>query len=427
MHVVVIGMNHRTAPVHVREELAMEEGQIRRFLSNPVPGNGPQPAERVILSTCNRFEFYMALERPEDAWSIFWRMASAKGVIDEQRLRQHVFIWQDDDAVRHLFRVAAGLDSMVLGESQILGQVGRAYELAQEVGATGAFLSRLFEMAVHAGKRARSETAIGRAHVSVASAAVHLLMSEVPHLTRQRVLVVGAGQMGRLVARYFQSQGVHVLAIINRTFRRAVDVARDVQARAYPWEMMLPLLTWADVVVVTTGAISPVITRDVIETVAPYREGRPLTLVDISVPRNVAPEVGELAGIRLFDIDALKGVMAEGMQVRQQAVPHVESIIETLVMEYRRWRQARAVAPTISALYAQAESVRRRVLERTLRRYRNTPVDEEVVEEVTRILVDKLLQIPARNLHLLAREGQVQEYDDALRRLFEIGETRAIR
>jgi len=309
---------------------------------------------------------------------------------------------------------------MVLGESQILGQVGEAYDVARGVGATGPFLSRLFQMAVHVGKRARSETPIGRAHVSVASAAVHLLLETVSHMPQRRVLVVGAGQMGRLVARYFHSQGVRTLAVINRTFQRALDVAREVDGRAYPWGLLLPLLTWADIVVVTTGAVLPVISAEHVGMTVPFRNERPLILVDISVPRNVDLTVREIDGVQLFDIDDLKDVMAAGMNVRRQAVPMVEKLVDGVVVEYIRWQQARSVAPTISALYEHAEAVRRQVLERTLRRYHDTPVDEDVVEEVTRILVDKLLQIPARNLHLLAREGRVDGYDDALRRLFEI-------
>jgi len=419
MRVVVIGMNHKTAPLALRERLALSDARIRELLSEDVPGPGPQPEERVILSTCNRVEVYMALPDTVDPWAVFTRLAHSIDTLADVDVSAHTYTYEDGEAARHLFRVASGLDSMILGESQILGQVAHAYALAQEAHAVGPYLSRLFQMAVHVGKRARSETDISRAHVSVGSAAVHLAQAHHPHLHEARVAVLGAGQMGRLVARYLHAQGVKDIRVVNRTFARAQALAAEVEGQAHPWDALPGLLGEVDVIFVTTGAAEPLITRA--EIARARRAGAsPLLIVDISVPRNVAADVDTLPHVRVFDIDALKGMVAEGMDVRRQAIPQVERIIDDAVAEYERWIQARAVAPTISALYRQAESLRQSVLRRTLRRYSDRALDSDVVDEVTRILVEKLVQIPARNLQAMARNGGVNGYDKVLRELFEL-------
>ena len=421
MRVVVIGMNHRTAPLALRERLAVDEAHIRALLQAGVPGDGPAPAEWVILSTCNRVEVYMALPDSVDPWAVFERLAHSLAPLADVDLAAHTYVYEGADAARHLFRVAAGLDSMVLGESQILGQVARAYEIAQAVDAVGPYLSRLFQMAVHVGKRARSETDISRAHTSVGSAAVHLALAHVPHLEKARVAVLGAGQMGRLVARYLHAQGVEDIRVVNRTWSRAEALAAEVGGRAHPWDALDALLAEIDVLFVTTGAPVPLITRERVARARAETE-RALLIVDISVPRNVAEDVDTLPQVRVFDIDALKGVVAEGMDMRRRAVPQVERIIDDAVAEYVRWLQARAVAPTISALYRQAESLRQQVVRRTLRRYTDRALDPEVVDEVTRILVEKLVQIPARNLQAMARNGGTRGYERVLRDLFELTE-----
>ncbi len=420
MRVVVIGMNYKTAPLALRERLALSDSRIRDLLSKKVPEPGPQPAERVLLSTCNRVEVYMALPENVNPWSVFTRHVHSLDTLADVDLAAHTYTYEKGDTARHLFRVASGLDSMILGESQILGQVAHAYQLAQEVGSVGPYLSRLFQMAVHVGKRARSETDISRAHVSVGSAAVHLARAHVPDLTQARVLVMGAGQMGRLVARYLHALGVRDIRLVNRTFARAQVLAQEVAGRAFPWEALDRLLGEVDVVFVTTGAAEPVLTRDQVARARTNARHARLLVVDIGVPRNVAADVNTLAHVEVFHIDALQDIVAEGVDVRRRAVPQVERIIENAVAEYVRWLDARAVAPTISALYRRAEDLRQRVLHRTLRRYADRPIDPEVVDEVTRILVEKLLQIPARNLQAMARNGGVQGYDGVLRELFEL-------
>lgn len=417
MSIVVIGMNHRTAPLRLREQLALHAADLTSALcARHQPETMPR-AECVVLSTCNRFEYYMVVSCPEKALDAFVQAVQDREPLAEVDIRPHLYCYADARAARHLFRVASGLDSMVLGEPQILGQVARAYEDAQAAGLVGPLLSRLFQKAIRVGKRARAETDIGRAHASVGSAAVHLLRREVPDFSRARALVVGAGKMARIAARYLRSGGVARLAIVNRTRSRAEAVAAEVGATVYPWEDLKRALDASNVVIVATGAPTYVILPEHVENRA---VGLDLVVVDIAVPRNVHPGVGSVPGVRVFDIDDLEGIVDEGIALRRRAIPQVERIIENAVEEYMQWLQARAVTPTISALYEKAERIRRQTLNQTLRRVSDEDPAPQVLEEVTRILVEKLLQVPARNLHLLAREGRANGYDQALKELFEL-------
>ena len=421
MHVAVVGLNHRTALVELRERLAVDRDAMRMALGLQFAADVPAPAERVILSTCNRFELYMAFDDPTHArTALLWLVAHVHGPA-LPNLEACLYEYQDREAARHLFRVACGLDSMILGEPQILGQVTAAYEVAREEQATGPFLSRLFQEAIRVGKRARAETEIGRAHASVGSAAVHQLQLLYPDLCDRRVLVVGAGTMARIVARYLHDLGVVQLAVINRTFHRARALAEEVGGTAHPWEALVERLAWADVIVVSTGAPSYLIHPAEVAQALARRAHRSLTIVDIGVPRNVHPDVGRMAGVTLMDIDALQSVVEEGLAVRRNAIPQVEALIEQAVEQFDRWRRSRVVAPTIAALYDHAEAIRRRELARTLKYLPSIREEErQHLEIMTRNLVDKLLQPPTRRLQVLATQGDWRLYDTVIRQLFEL-------
>jgi len=422
MHIVVVGMNHHTAMVELREHLAVDEAKLRTLLSTDVPGAGPQPKERVILSTCNRFELYMLIDDIAQALPLFQRLCRTIAEDEDARcqLTDHLYVRQDEEAVRHLFRVAAGLDSMVLGESQILGQVNQAYALAHAAGATGPILSRLFQQATRVGKRARTETDINRASASVGSAAVRLLQEQYPDLSQRRVLVVGAGQMGHTVARYLASQGIHDVAIVNRALPKAAEIARETGGKAYPWRSLLPLLTWADVAIFATSAATHLLSPYQVRSLVARNGDRPLTLVDIGVPRNVHPDVADLPHVQLFDMDDLHDIIEAGMHIRRQAVPQVEMIIAGAVNAFGKWQRARRVARTISALYEQAESIRQDALRQTLRHHADGTLTPEVLDMVTRSLMDKLLQTPAQRLQKLAIDGQARPFELALQEMFDL-------
>ncbi len=420
MHIVAVGMNHRTAPVALRERLAVPEDALAAVLRRLAASGDRSPAESAVLSTCNRFEVYAVVNQVEEAVAAFNRITREVAAFSLQDVQEHVYTHVDEAAVRHLCRVAAGLDSMVLGESQILGQVADAYELAQTARTAGPLLSRLFQQAVHVGKRVRRETAIGQAPASVGSAAVHLLRREVRALPQRRVLVVGAGTMARTAARYLRDVGVTRLAVVNRTAARAARLAADVGGRAYSWDLLSIALGWADVVVVATAAPTYVLDEETARKAWEARVDRPVVIVDIGVPRNVHPRVGDLAFVRLFDIDDLKHIVDEGLAVRRQAIPQAEALVDAAVTEFMRWWRARAVAPTLAALHARAEAVRQDVIRRTLRRLPPDATPEEVADTVSRYLVEKLLQVPARNLRSLALNGEADVFESALVRLFEL-------
>ncbi len=417
MQVVLYGMNHRTAPVALRERLAAAPERLWEAVraAHQVPQG---PGEIAVLSTCNRFEVYMAVETLEAAARGFNHLVRELAAFSLQDIHEHLYRHTSQDAVRHLFRVAAGLDSMILGEPQILGQVREAWEAAREAGTVGPFLHRLFQQAVTAGKRVRRETAIGQAPASVGSAAAHLVR-EHAHPYKHHALVVGAGAMAQTAARYLRDLGFRHLAVMNRTAARAEALAQEVQGQTFPWRDWTTALAWADVVVTAVAATQPILTP---EDVAPVlREGgHPLLLVDIGVPRNIDPRVADLPGVRLFDIDDLRGVVDAGLALRRKAIPQAEAIVEEEVEEFMSWWRARMVAPTLQALYRRAEDVRREVLRRTLKRLQVNGDTEAVVDEVTRILVEKLLQVPARNLRHRALNGHGEAYAQVLAELFEL-------
>ncbi len=428
MQVVLYGMNHRTAPVALRERLAAppERLQAAMLAAQRIPQG---PSEVAVLATCNRFEMYLVAPSVEAASRGANHLVRSLAALSLQDFREHLYHRTGDAAVRHLFRVASGLDSMVLGEPEILGQVGDAYTLAQQAGTVGPILHRLFQHAVATGKRVRRETAIGRAPASVGSAAAHLVREYVPkdQVASRRALVVGAGAMARTAGRHLRSLGFRHLAVMNRSPERGAALARELEASTFPWGAWLQALTWADVVITATAAPTYILGPEPVQQALAERDA-PLLIVDIGVPRNVHPRVAELPGVQLFDIDDLRGVVDRGLALRKRAVPRAQAIVDEETEAFMAWWRTRLVAPTLQALYRRAEDVRREVLRRTLKRLQVNGDTEAVVDEVTRILVEKLLQIPARNLRHQALNGHGEMYARMLAELFELeGSKRVVR
>ncbi len=421
MQVVLYGMNHRTAPVGVRERLAAGEDTLWTAVQDLLQTPGLHPVEAVVLSTCNRFEVYFVAPSLQVADASFNTLVHRLAGLSLQSLQDHLYRLEGQDAVWHLFRVAAGLDSMILGEPQILGQVREAWEAARKLGVVGPILHRLFQQAVTAGKRVRRETDIGKAPASVGSAAAHLVKE---HLSADanrapKALVVGAGTMARTAARYLRDLGFHHLAVMNRTARRAEALARELNARTFPWQAWHPALAWADVVITAVAAPEPILGPEDVGAI--MEAGRPpLLLVDIGVPRNIDPRVADLPGVRLFDIDDLRGVVDAGLALRRAAVPQAEAILREEMDAFLQWWQMRKVTPLLHALHQRAEAVRQDVLQRTLKRMHVNGETQEVVDQVTRILLEKWLQIPARNLRVLAQQGHPEEAIRLLAQVFEL-------
>ena len=418
--VTCVGLSHLTAPVEEREKLAFSPQELPAALS----GIGGRLGGAVILSTCNRTELYATVPNdPAQGWRLIALLTAEKGAkIDTSRF----YTLRHDEAVRHLFRVAAGIDSMVLGESQILGQVREAMSLATEARTLKGVLSRIFHSAVAVGKRARSQTNISRHAVSISSAAVALAKRSLGDLTDKTVLIISAGSTGKLAAKSLaQGTGSRIL-VTNRTYERAVELASDLgpNAVAVPLSRLGQALAEADIAISSTAAGGFILGLEQVRPAMATRDGRPLLLIDIAVPRNADPAVRQIPGVYLFDIDDVEAVTLDGLRQRQREVRRVEAIVEEEVAAFLEWWRSLDVVPVIAALRGRAEDIRRRELERTLKRL--PYLDDEArqrIEAMTAAIVKKMLDRPIARL----KDGvDIGLYMEALQDLFEVNPSAAV-
>ena len=394
---VLVGISHHRAPVELRERAALGRDEAAA-LARTLAADG----EAVCLSTCNRTELYLAAESGDDAE----RRAEEALLALEAELGPALYRLRDESAALHLFRVAAGLDSMVPGEGEILGQVRVAYE----VGTTGPILDRLFRQALHAGRKARVETAIGESPASVSSAAAALAEQVFGDLAGRKILVVGAGKVGDVAARNLLSRGAE----------RAASVAARFGGEPLPLEAIDEHLASADVVVASTGAPDWIIARDQVERVLPTRRGRPLLLIDLAVPRDLDPSIHELDGCYLYDIDDLQAVVAETIAVRRREAEQAETIVAAEAERFREWQASRDVVPAIASLRARAEEIRAA----ELRRAKLTDAERRAAESVTAAVVNKLLHLPTIRMKQAAAAADGVLYADAVRHLFGLEDER---
>jgi glutamyl-tRNA reductase len=434
MHIILAGLNHRTAPVDLREQLTLADCSLGMALDDLVAlsekGSGnrdsePENArlsETVILSTCNRMEIYaVVVGEPAAGRRLLEQFLADLQGIPLAQLLPHLYFLEDHEAVNHLLRVASGLDSMILGEPQILGQVSAAQAEARAAGAIGPVLTHLFERAVHTGKRARNETSIGRHTTSISHAAAQLVSDELGDLGQAQALIVGAGEMAKISARALLDRGVQQLSFINRTHARAEGLARQFNCRALNWYHLQAALATADVVITTTGAPHIVIHEGDVLPVLPERSGRPLLFVDIAVPRDVENEVGALPGVKRFDIDQLQDVVDANLAQRQTAVPDVEQIIVQETEYIHEWLQSRQVLPVLVELRRKVRNIADEELERNLYQFNElTPVCQQKVEYLVHRIVNKMLHDPTVRLKASAAEGNGVEYAHAIRELFAL-------
>ncbi len=420
MHLHCLGLNHRTTPITLRERLALDSAQRRAMLARcgcKVPNSSGSLSEIVVLSTCNRIELYV-LSPSADPNPLKDLLAEASDV-PRPKLSPHLYHMLDQNAVDHLLRVAAGLDSMVLGEPQILGQVADAYTESLRLGAVGPVLSRLFQTAIHGGKRARHETAIGRNPATISSVAVHLMAEVFEDLAGAHVVVMGAGEMGKLAVEALRKRGVAEICVINRTVARARAFADRWQARARPFEALDEELLWADILITSTGAPHPLLTRQRVARAMQGRQSRPMIIMDIALPRDVEPEVASVPGVQLYDLDDLQHRLHKTLGRRQSEVPRVEAILQQESQNFMSWFEALDVRPLIIALQQQAERIRRKEMERTLRRLPDISQEQvQQIETLTRSLVKKLLGPPTARLRAEALNGHGAEFAIVAQKLF---------
>ncbi|TAM86118.1 glutamyl-tRNA reductase [bacterium] len=411
MPLVCLGMNHRTAPVEVRERHAFplsKAGEVLMALRDY-----SAVRECVMTSTCGRLEFYAELGDYELG------VAQLKTFLTNFRhgevgdLDSYLYTHLGKEAVAHLLRVATGLDSMVLGEAQILGQVKDAYVQAHEAGSVGKVLHRLFHEAIQTGKAARTQTGIGADSASIGSAAVDLARAQVGSLEGKHVLVIGAGRMGTLVARRLRHEHVGEIVVANRSFQRAEHVVLELGAgKAVAMPGIVNVLTQADIVITSTGASHFILTAQNVAEAMANRPHRPLCIVDIAVPRDADPECASIPNVALHDIDALTSVVSEHIEARREHVPVVNEIIAEHVQRFQQWYQTRSAVPVISSLVERAEEIRAREVQRLLQRCPDLSEREKMlIVSATMTIVSRLLHVPVTRIRELAASNQAEAMD----------------
>lgn len=421
----VVGISWRTAPVAVREKLAFRDEEVPAALDELRAA--PGVAEAMLISTCNRVEVYGAARSdaggPEAVAAAVRAFLAQNRGVPEASLTRELYAHAGDGAIRHVFRVAAALDSLVLGEAQILGQLKAAYGVAAKGGAVGPLLGRCLERAFGVAKRVRSETAIARGAANVSSVAVELAIRVFGDLGGKTVLVIGAGKMSTLAARHLREAGVGEIVVTNRSPEKAERLADEIDGVARPWERLEELLAAADVVITSTGARQPVLVPALMKKVAKARRWRPLMIVDIAVPRDADPEVGTIEGVYLFDIDDLEKVVAQNLAERAKAADEAGQIVEVEARQFQQWLIGQRVVPTIRALRAEftrvADAEAQKVIDQLQRKPLTTEQQAEAVRRFSQLLVNKLLHAPQTALKEAAA-SDADQLVDATARLFKI-------
>jgi len=415
---LTLGVSHKTAPVALRERLALPEGRASGFL-NELVGH-PEIREAVAISTCNRTEIYLVVGDPVEAESVALAALARQAEMRPTELLGRLYALRDVEAVRHLFSVAGGLDSMIVGEAEVQGQVKRAYELALVEGVTGPVSNRLFRDALAAGKRVRTETAIGRSHVSVSSVAVDLAQGTLGELASRRVLIVGAGENGELTAQALHRKGAHTVFVANRRYDRAIGLAQRFGGAAVRFDDLPAQLAEVDIVVSCTSSPHQIVGRDELALVVEQREGRPLLMIDIAVPRDIDPSVRDLPGIALYDMDDLQREVAQNLSGREAEATRARTLVDEETERFARWLAGLDVVPTIAALHERADAIVNQVLRENEPRWVNlSEADRERVEAMARAIATRLLHEPTLRLKGSAGD-ESYAYLQALRELFAI-------
>jgi glutamyl-tRNA reductase len=416
---VVVGLNHRTAAVDLLERMTVPPAGLPKALQSLAARE--HLAEVVLLSTCNRSEVYARTTRFHDGVDDVRHFLAECSGLDADALAEQLYTFHDDAAVAHLFGVAAGLDSMIIGEGEILGQVREAWQVAENEGTAGQLLSRTFRHAVEVGKRARTETAISRHSVSIASAAVTLAGERLGSLVGRRVILLGAGDVGEGMAIALSGAGVGEIIVANRSPARARDLARRFSGRAIALDEVVDTLVTSDVLLASTGAPGTLIERSDMEEVMRRRDGRALLIVDVAVPRDVDPGVGQVFGVTLLSIDDLKALGEASLEARRAEVGSVRVIITDELDRFRLDRSARELAPLVERFRARAEDVRLAELDRLGSKLKDLSSEERAaIEQVTRGIVNKLLHDPTVRLKDAAGTARGELYADALADLFAL-------
>jgi len=417
MSVIVVGVNHKTAPVEIREVLSFSEHSLARWYDKLLECTAVSGC--VIVSTCNRTEIYAHVADIEAGAGAVLDMMQQKSGLDQATIKKYTYVLARGKTVRHLFQVASGLDSMLLGETQILGQVRTAYQHAHHHAATDKVMNTLFKRAIEVGKRARTETGIDHHAVSISYAAVEMARQIFGDLTGRSVLIIGAGKMSELTARHLVSNGVSGVIVSNRSYERAVELAAQFGGLAVTFDNLYHYLGAADIVISCTAATHYVLYAAGVRRILKETPGKHIMMIDIAVPRDIEPDVRLLPGVSLYDIDALQNVVDNNLMERKRAAIQAEAIIEEEVREFSRWESTQFVVPTITALKIRGEEIKQKELTRAYNRLGElSDRERKIIGSMASTIVNQLLHTPVTQLKEFALTEKGPLYNQAIGELF---------
>jgi len=421
MELIVIGLNHKSAPIEIREQLAIQQNHLGEALTQFK--DLPSLKEGMILSTCNRVEIYGAARATERAIHELKDFLSRYHGFPLEEFEKCLYLLSGEEAVRHIFRVASSLDSMVVGEPQILGQIKSAYNAAAESKTSGLIFHRLLHRAFHVAKRVRTETQIGNSAVSVSFVAVELAKKIFETLARKTVLLIGAGEMCELAAKHLISGGVEKVLVTNRTYERAVTLAQEFKGEPVLFEEIGTGLRRVDIVISATDSPRYLIRHEQVAKVMKDRRQKPIFFIDIADPRDIEPEVGEIENVYLYNIDDLQNVANENIKDREKEARKAETIVQDEVSRFVQWYQSLEITPTIAALREKFEEIRKKELEKTLSLHPHlSEREKQSLEALTSAIVNKILHTPLTLLKRTDEEAMADLFVDALRTLFGLSE-----
>jgi len=419
MFPIAIGLNHRSAPVEIREKMSFHSSPMQEVLRKLKSYPGLEGV--VILCTCNRTEVYAATTNVEVGIHSIKKFLVKHHGVEENVLEQYLCVHTLYDAVRHLFRVVSGLDSMVRGETQILGQVGNAYQQANDAEVTNKTMNVLFQTALAVGKRVRTDTLIDQHPVSISYTAVELAKQHLGELQGKGILIMGAGEMSTLTAKHLVAAGATTVLVSNRSYEKAVILAKECSGHAVRFDEMNQSLEKVDMVISATASTHFVLLPDRMQEIMTNRKGRPMLLIDIAVPRDIHPDVGIIPFITLFDIDDLRGVVDRHHQEREIAAVNAEKIIEEEMLLFLKWHNSLFVVPTILALQQKGQKIKESQVDRALEHLRGlTPKQEKIIRSMASSIVNHLLHLPITNLKEYATTSQGHLYTEILQNLFDL-------
>lgn len=425
MYIIAVGVNYKTAPVEIRERLSFNEADLSRAMTALKAKKSI--IENVIVSTCNRTEVYAVVDQLHTGRYYIKDFLSEWFQIDKEEFTPYLFIYEQDGAIEHLFKVICGLNSMVLGETQILGQVKNSFFNGQEVSSTGTIFNQLFKQAITIAKKAHSETEIGSNAVSVSYAAVELAKKVLGDLKNKHVLVVGAGKMGKLAIENLYGSGATKVSVINRTFEKAQDLAKAFNGKAKTLQELQCAIVEADILISSTGAKDYVVTKEMMLAIQRMRKNKPLFMVDIAVPRDLDPKIGELESVFLYDIDDLEGIVEANLAERKKAAEKIMILIEKEIVDFNEWVNMLGVIPVITALREKATSIQEETMKSIERKMPNlTERERKILNKHTKSIVNQLLKDPITQAKELAAQPNAVEQLDVFKKIFNIADEQPI-